>query len=231
MSRPLPLVKLDHYTKDLPESNAFLYLPLSDGSFFWRALYVGGAVQAGVFQAEFPAYAKPCLEAGAVLGAAVVLVEHNVEYARLRDQVPELAADQYQRLRAIEIDLCNRSDAVVCVSDNDRARLEADGVHPGLLHTIPHGIDLAAYHEAQPLAVRESFSIPPEQPILVYHGTFAYPPNRDALRIMADEILPRLERSGISSKHTCWPWGTSRRASPCIRASTAPAASRMWRRA
>jgi len=197
LARPLALVKLDHYTRDLPESNAFLYLPLSDGSFFWRALYAGGKVKAGVFQAEFPAYASPCLEAAAVRGACVVLVEHNVEYQRMRDQIPELTADQYGRLRAIEIELCNRSDAVVCVSDNDRATLAGDGVHPGLLHTIPHGIDLASFAAAAPLPVRERFGVPDGEPLLVYHGTFAYPPNRDALNIVATEILPRLERAGV----------------------------------
>ena len=38
--------------------------------------------------------------------AAVVLVEHNVEYARLKVQLAELNEKQYQNLKAIEIDLC-----------------------------------------------------------------------------------------------------------------------------
>ncbi len=128
-----------------------------------------------------------------------MLVEHNVEYDRLRAQVPELTPEQFDRFRAIEIDLCNRSDAVVCVSDNDRQRLAADGVHPGRLHTIPHGIDLQSFDQAAPVDARERFSIPAAALLLVYHGTFAYPPNRDALQMLAEEILPRLEQRGIEA--------------------------------
>lgn len=198
-ARPLPWVKLDHYTRDIPESNAFLYLPLTDRSFFWRTLYVAGRSGAGVLQAEFPAYARPCVDAAEVLGAATVLVEHNVEYERMRAQVPELSDAQYRRLRAIEIDLCNRVDAVICVSDNDRQRLAEDGVHPGLLHTVPHGIDLAGFDAATPAPARERFDIPDDAPLLAYHGTFAYPPNRDALQMFADQILPRLETRGVTA--------------------------------
>lgn len=199
LSRPLAWVKLDHYTRDLPESNAFLYLPLSDGSFFWRTLWVASRHGAGALVAEFPAYALPCLRAGEVLEAPTLLVEHNVEYERLRAQVPALTAGQYETLRAIEIDLCNRADAVVCVSDNDRQRLAADGVHPGRLHTIPHGIDLAAFDGAEPEAVRARFGIAPGALLLAYHGTFAYPPNRDALHQFVEQVLPRLSARGLDA--------------------------------
>jgi len=197
LARPEPWVKLDHWTRDIPESDAFLYLPLSDGSFFRRVLWVAARHRAGVLQAEFPAYALPCRQAADVLGLPVVLVEHNVEYARLAGQIPELTEDQHARFRAIEIDLCNRSDAVVCVSDNDRQVLAADGVHPGRLHTIPHGIALEAFDTAAPAPARERFGIPADAPLLVYHGTFAYPPNRDALQMLVDEVLPRLAERDI----------------------------------
>jgi glycosyltransferase involved in cell wall biosynthesis len=197
LARPLAWVKLDHYTRDIPESNAFLYLPLSDGSFFWRTLWVAGHHHAAALQAEFPAYARPCIQVGEVLEIPVVMVEHNVEYERLRQQVPDLTDAQYQRLKDIEISLCNRCDAVICVSDNDRQRLAEDGVHPGLLHTVPHGIDLDAQDAHPAENVRERFEIPADAPLLAYHGTFAYPPNRDALQMLAEEILPRLEQRGV----------------------------------
>ena len=81
------------------------------------------------------------------MDCGVVLVEHNVEYDRIRAQVDELTPAQYENLRTIEITLCNDSDAVVCVSDNDRRKLELDGVKPERMHTIPHGVDLGQYDE------------------------------------------------------------------------------------
>lgn len=196
LAMPAPLVKLLHYSKDIPQANGFLYLPLTDGSFFWRTLYVGRRIGASVIQAEFPAYAKPALRAGKVLDTATTLVQHNVEYARLRAQVPELTDAQYRRYQAIEIDLCNQCDAVICVSDNDAQRLAEDGVDRARLHVIPHGVDLAQYQQP-PADPRHQFDIPGTATLLVFHGTFAYPPNAEALGVFARELLPRLDALGL----------------------------------
>jgi glycosyltransferase involved in cell wall biosynthesis len=197
LSLPGPLVKLLHFSKDLPYSNSFLYLPLTDGSFYWRTIAASRAIHAGVLQAEFPAYALPCIKARETLNCSVVLVEHNVEYDRIKAQVDELTPAQYENLKDIEIDLCNRSDAVVCVSDNDRQKLGEDGVYPDLLHTVEHGVDLAQF-DLPPLAgLREKFAIPDDCPLLAYHGTYSYPPNREALRIFAEILLPGLEEQGL----------------------------------
>ncbi len=197
LSLPQSLTRLLHISKDLPESNSFLYLPLTDNSFFWHTLYAGKRLNASILQAEFPAYAKPCLEARDILNAAVVLVEHNVEYARLKAQVNEISDQQFQNLRAIEIDLCNRSDAVICVSDNDRQQLINDGVKPRLLNTIPHGYDPEPYKLPAKDALRKEFGLPDNAVLLAFHGTFSYPPNRDALQVFAEILLPQLKTSRI----------------------------------
>ncbi len=195
LSLPSSVARVLHMSKNLPESNSFLYLPLTDNSFFWHCLYVGKQLNAGILQAEFPAYAKPCIDAREILNAAVVLVEHNVEYARLKAQLAELSNEQYQNLRAIELDLCNRSDAVVCVSDNDRQRLLNDGVKHDLLNTIPHGFDPKPFDLPAISTVKSDFGIPDDAVLIAFHGTFSYPPNRDALRVFAEILLPQLKRS------------------------------------
>ncbi|MGD9264465.1 MAG: glycosyltransferase family 4 protein [Lysobacterales bacterium] len=189
---PAPLARLLHMSKDIPASNAFLYLPLSDGSFFWHCLYAGKQLNPGILQAEFPAYASPCIEASKILDADVVLVEHNVEYERLKAQVSDLTDAQFANLRAIEVDLCNRSDAVVCVSDNDRSRLLNAGVQPALLHTIPHGYDPGPYELPAHDGLRQEFGLDDDAVLIAFHGTFSYPPNRDALHVFADVLLPQL---------------------------------------
>lgn len=197
LSLPGPVSKLLHFTKNLPYSNSFLYLPLTDGSFLWRILAAARTLDAGVLQAEFPAYALPCIRARNYFDCAVVMVEHNVEYDRMKAQVPELTAEHYQNLKQIEIGLCNRVNAVVCVSENDRQILGDDGVDPNLLHTVPHGVNLDHFDEANTEDVRGQFGIPPQSPILIYHGTFSYPPNQEALRIFAEILLPGLEEQGL----------------------------------
>lgn len=192
LSLPRSLTRLLHFSKELPESNSFLYLPLTDNSFFWHCLYAARKLNAGILQAEFPAYAKPCIEAREILNAAVVLVEHNVEYSRLKAQIAELSDQQFRNLRAIEIDLCNRSDAVVCVSDNDRQQLLRDGVKPELLNTIPHGFNPEPYKLPAQDSLRTQFNLPDNAILIAFHGTFSYPPNRDALQVFADILLPQL---------------------------------------
>jgi glycosyltransferase involved in cell wall biosynthesis len=198
LSAPEMVTKALHYSKDIPANNAFLYLPLSDSSFFWRTLYAGRKVGARIIQAEFPAYVRPGVHASRILDTRLVLVEHNVEYERIRSQVKELTEDQYQRYRAIEIDLCNQCDAVICVSDNDRQQLAMDGVDLGRLYTVPHGVDLEQFALPAEQGLRERFAIPEDAPLLVYHGTFSYPPNQQALGVFATELLPRLERLGLN---------------------------------
>jgi glycosyltransferase involved in cell wall biosynthesis len=198
LSLPRSISRMLHFSKDIPESNSFLYLPLTDNSFFWHCLYVGRKLNPGILQAEFPAYAKPCIDAREILNAAVVLVEHNVEYARLKAQVAELNQSQFQNLRAIEIDLCNRSDAVVCVSDNDRQQLLHDGVKPDLLHTIPHGFDPEPYKLPAVDNLRRDFGLADDAVLIAFHGTFSYPPNRDALSVFAEILLPQLAGGGHS---------------------------------
>ena len=197
LALPRMLVELLHRSKDIPASNSFLYLPLSDLSFAWRSIYAAKRHDAGIFQAEFPAYARAAIWTRSVLGGTVVMVEHNVEYLRFKQQLAELTTAQFENLRAIEINLCNQCDAVICVSDNDRHLLIRDGVHPFLLHTIPHGVDLRAIDESEVVDVRERFGIPLSATILVYHGTFAYPPNLDSMHVFAEELLPRLREQGL----------------------------------
>ena len=180
---------------DVP--NAFLYQPLGDNGYTWRALHVARKLEANVYQAEFPAFAQPCLRVRSWRGGRVVLVEHNVEYERIREQNPDMTDEQYWLLKEFEIGLCNLSDAVVCVSEDDRRRLAADGVGEHRLHRIPHGVDLAGCDAAAPRDVRVELGWDPATVILVYHGTYDYPPNLEAVKVGAGTILPELERRGL----------------------------------
>jgi glycosyltransferase involved in cell wall biosynthesis len=194
---PSPLVKLWHLGKDLPYSNSFLYRPMTGQGFFWRTMSVASEIRAGILQAEFPAYAIPCIQSRQHLDVKVVLVEHNVEYQRMRAQVAELTDHQYENLKQLELELCRQSNAVVCVSENDKQQLQDDGVGEDQLHIISHGVNLSDYALSDKANVREAYCIPESCPVLVYHGTFSYPPNLEAINIFAEQLLPRLRKNGL----------------------------------
>lgn len=192
LAPPRHWVILKLLLRGFPVSNLFLYYPLADVSYARRALWFGRRFRVTLWQAEFPAYAVACLRGQSVFGGATVLAEHNVEYERIREQVPGLTDRQYSLLRYWELRLCRACDHVVCVSERDRDRLAADGVPAGRLAVIPHGVDIASFVDAEPADLRGRFELPDDCRILVFHGTYRYSPNLEAIRFLAREILPSL---------------------------------------
>lgn len=186
--------------KGIPASDAFLYAALFDWSYILRTLYLALRHPISVFQAEFPGYARACLWGRSLFGGKVALVEHNVEYLRLRDQFSDLPAAAFDYLRRVEVQLCNQSDAVVAVSERDREQLTMDGVERARVHYIPHGVDLTQFSGVAPLDVRAKYGIAPDALILVYHGTYMYPPNLEAMQVMAQRIMPMLSARGVQAK-------------------------------
>jgi len=181
----------------VPSQDAFLYFALRDWNLALRAAYVAARHGLRVFQAEFPAYARVCLRVKSLIGGRTVLVEHNVEFERLREQVQDLSPEGYGFLRDIELTLCRQVDAVVTVSQRDRDMLVREGVDPERVLVIPHGVDLYSFdHAAAPAHLLQRQGIPPGRPVLVYHGTYLYPPNLEAMQFVASEILPRLNEKG-----------------------------------
>lgn len=197
MALPRRMALLRLLLRGYPMSNAFLYFPLKDFSYVLRSLYLATRHDAGAFLAEFPAYVQPLRFVRRALGGNLVLVQHNVEYERLREQIPTLPEDSYQELKRIELLMCSAADRVVVVSDPDRQRLIQDGVEANKLHLIPHGVDVAAFGSTPVIDVRKHYRIAPDSLLLVYHGTYSYKPNLQAMQFMAKDILPRLEARGL----------------------------------
>jgi glycosyltransferase involved in cell wall biosynthesis len=184
----------------VPADEAFLYGALIDWNLWLRAAYVAAKHGLRIFQAEFPAYAEACVWVSSVLGGHTLLVEHNVEYERLAGRLPPLRRDARAFVRDVEIRLCSRVDAVVTVSSRDQATLCAAGVSVDKIIVIPHGVDINAFDKAIPSAASlRRHGIPVDRPIIVYHGTYLYPPNIEAIELLVAEILPRLRAHGVAA--------------------------------
>ncbi|MDG1851820.1 MAG: glycosyltransferase family 4 protein, partial [Gammaproteobacteria bacterium] len=176
-----------------PYSNSFLYMPVTDMSFTVRAIYLASRKPIGAYQAEFPAYVRPCRFARSLFEGKILLVQHNVEYDRISNKEPDLTPKNIQTLKNLELAMCHEADNIIAVSDNDRDKMIADGIDAEKIHTIPHGVDLQAFHTTPSINIRERYRLPWQTPLLVYHGTYSYSPNLEAMQVMAREILPRLE--------------------------------------
>jgi len=172
-----------------PRDEWFLYRPLTDPGWWARALHVGRRHGVDSFQAEFPGYALPALVAGRLLGRRVVLGTHNVEYDRL-GQMAGLPSGPLARIARVERALARLVDDVVVCSEADRRRYADAGVPTAHMHYIPHGVDLERY-PARRVDLRVRYGLP-AGPVLFFHGTLHYAPNTDAVRFLAESLVPRL---------------------------------------
>jgi len=183
-----------------PDEEFLLVRPVVDPDFWLRTLYVGLRHGAQVFQAEFPGFAVPATLAARITGGRSLVVEHNVEWQRLADTTA-LSPGRIERLRAVELALLRLVDDVVAVSAVDRDQLHAAGVPAEKLTVIPHGVDIEAFagvdRQAARAQVLARYGVPAGVPLLVFHGTLHYEPNTVAVRVLAEEILPRLEAAGV----------------------------------
>jgi len=182
--------------RGVPFSNALMYLPWVDRGMQFRLMYLMRRHPVEVIQAEFPAYARPAVWAARLFGTRSLLVEHNVEFQRIADQVPELGKTARQRIKRLEVDLANACDRVITVSNRDRRDLVSAGVRDALVHTVPHGVDLERFENARPVDLRAKYDIPAEHAVIVYHGIYSYPPNLEAVEELAHVLLPGLRRAG-----------------------------------
>ena len=178
-----------------PPEEHFLYQPIVDPDFWLRTLYIGMRHRVRTFQAEFPGFAIPCvLAARATLGRSCI-VQHNVEWQRLTDTT-ELSKERIDRLRRVELLLLKLVDEVIAVSDVDRQQMVDEGIPRAKITVLPHGVDVMAFRRATPAPLREEASVPAGVPLLFFHGTLHYEPNTVAVRLLAEEILPRFQRDG-----------------------------------
>ncbi len=183
-----------------PQSSWLLYFPRYDYGMRLRALYVAWRHGARRYLADFPAYAYPAVLVRRLLGGALVLSEHNVEYARLAESTSDMGEAAYRRLKDLELEMCRRAQAVVAVSQRDLEQLRQDGIDRQRLHLIGHGVDLPAFERAQPVDLQQTYGFLPGTPVLVYHGIYSYGPNLEAIQVLADEVLPRLHAAGVRPK-------------------------------
>ncbi len=133
----------------------------------------------------------------------VVFDDHNCEYvlqqrACLADlrrprrwHAAAYSFAQWRRLHAFESRVVRRAQAVLCVSEQDRAAIQrvAPGVDPLVIY---NGIDVAGYALAEPGAGDTDLTGPPASGPhgIVFTGKMDFRPNIDAALWFAREILP-----------------------------------------
>ncbi|OKH18673.1 glycosyl transferase family 1 [Hydrococcus rivularis NIES-593] len=124
----------------------------------------------------------------------IIFDEHNIE-ADLFEQKHGALKMRLPRLKSIELDFIRKADQTWVCSEEDVALVKTLYGRQFQPQAIPNGIDVASYD-----CVRLEQCNPPEgfgekQHNLIYMGTFSYPPNKVAAKLLIEEIYPRLRKS------------------------------------
>jgi glycosyltransferase involved in cell wall biosynthesis len=117
----------------------------------------------------------------------IIYHAHNVEYLLRQEQSNPFVTALTKWAERYILTTCDRSFAV---SEDDRQRFFAlYGVLPSLL---PNGVDCSAYlvTAAEIEVVRKRFAITDES--ILFMGLYGYPPNTEAVRFLADQVMPAL---------------------------------------
>ena len=117
----------------------------------------------------------------------IVYHAHNVEYLLRQERGNRVVTALTRWTERYLLTTCDRSFAV---SEDDRQRFfSLYGVLPSLL---PNGVDCCAYSvpAAEIDAVRERFGITDEA--ILFMGLYGYPPNTEAVRFLAEQVMPAL---------------------------------------
>jgi glycosyltransferase involved in cell wall biosynthesis len=122
----------------------------------------------------------------------VILFEHNVEHmiwkrlaANEKNLLRRAALEvEWRKVRRSERKACDRSQAVLAVSDVDATNLVANAPD-AMVRSIPTGVD-TQYFRANGTPVRDAH--------LVFSGAMDWYPNEDAMLFFIHEILPLVQR-------------------------------------
>lgn len=131
-----------------------------------------------------------------------VHTSHNVEYDRWRATAPPVLARGHWagRMRVLEQRAVGVADLTVVCSDEDAARMrELYAVPDERLVVIPNGYDettLRPPAAGERARARAAFGLAPGDWVAAFVGA-DWGPNRDALALLAERILPPLVAEGV----------------------------------
>lgn len=132
--------------------------------------------------------------------ASIICHTHNVESERFRS----IGKIWWRLLASYEGIVLRHCDQVLCITDEDRQFfINKMGVEKKKCIIVPYGIEQKeppSDKAACKRVVCEKHQLDPSLPVLFFNGALDYKPNKDALDIILDEIIPRLIKNNFNTQ-------------------------------
>lgn len=136
--------------------------------------------------------------------APIVYDAHNIDYELMHETM--LGNSHYPWLVRVVSVVYNRilegilvrflARAVLVVSGRDASKfVEIYRVRASRIHEVPSGCHVRTRPTAETKKkAREELAIAPSKTVIIFHGLYSYPPNREAFDLIETEIAPRIGR-------------------------------------
>lgn len=130
----------------------------------------------------------------------VVYSAHNFEY----QHAEEIDANLIERklteyvTKIEEWMACYSSDLIIAVSDKDKDRF-VNRYNTNKISVIPSGVDLSKYDTDRTASeAKKELNVDSEVTTVGFHGTYWYPPNKEAVNIIRKRIAPKHKEDNIT---------------------------------
>jgi glycosyltransferase involved in cell wall biosynthesis len=144
-----------------------------------------------LIQCEFPTTIFPSFVVKKILGISLIYDAHNVESERLRSMAN--ISRFYITLTAwMEIKGANVSDLVFVVSEEDKEQLISSNIPAEKIEIIPNSVETDKFSPIiDGSKIRNNYKLN-DKLVFIFHGALGYPPNKEAVTILSNSILPAI---------------------------------------
>lgn len=147
-----------------------------------------------ILQCEYIYSVVPLYILKKIYNLSLVITEHNIE-SELSFEINNNKL-YYNILRKIEIFFLKKCDKIVCVSDRDKLTLQKK-------YTIPHEKIIVGSNATnipiitkvtfeKSLEIKKRYNLDEDSKIILFMGTLQYSPNKKAVEIIRNNIIPRV---------------------------------------
>jgi glycosyltransferase involved in cell wall biosynthesis len=166
----------------------------ADITAFWRLKRLLRQYQADTLLLEHPFLGWLGVWLQHRTGIRLLVHTHNVEYQRFRS----IGKWWWPLLKRYEGWVLRRARYVLCISEEDRQQIiQTLGVKAEQCVLVPYGVMQVAPpadKAATKAAVCEQYGLDTDKPLLFFNGLLDYAPNTQALQIILEQLVPRLQQ-------------------------------------
>jgi len=144
-----------------------------------------------IVQCEFPTTILSSFIVKKVLDIPLIYDAHNIESKRIETMV-NVSKLYINITKQLEIISCHISDFVFVVSENDKEQLLSWNITDNKIEVIPNSVEVDKFSPLiERSKIRKKYKLN-NKIAIIYHGYLSYPPNKEAVKILINNILPNI---------------------------------------